>query len=298
MILVASFVGETSRGQAEELAMEIRGRYNLPAYVFNHSAEERRAEQQRVARLKDGMEEKAGTGRPAAGYDELNVKTVHIKDEYAVLVGGYKDDAIARKELEKIRKLEAVVEKFATTRYVPDPKTGKVSEQAVNPFQSAFVCHNPTVPVEKPKDDDNLPLRLKKYNAHESYSLLKCPKPYTLVVRAYKNAATLQSQSTSGSIMGMTRKPTNLLSANEHEAHKVAEVLRNKQLGFEAYVLHTEFNSYVTIGGFDSPDDPRLVQTMQYFLKELNRPGSGVFGLNTYTHFLTDPMPMPVPQVK
>jgi hypothetical protein len=155
------------------------------------------------------------------------------------------------------------------------------------------------VPVEKPKQDSDLGQRLKEYNAHESYSLLKCPKPYTLVVKAYKGEAMLQSQSGSNSLMEtMGMKFGSVLNANGNEAHKMAEFLRNKQLGFEAYVLHTEYNSYVTIGGFDSPEDPRLLQTMQYFLKEMNRPGSGVYQLHLQTHFRTDPMPMPVPQVK
>src|SRR5437868_2201001 len=47
-----------ARGQAEELATEIRGRYKLPAYVFNRTAEERRVEQERVARIKGEMRKK------------------------------------------------------------------------------------------------------------------------------------------------------------------------------------------------------------------------------------------------
>jgi hypothetical protein len=304
MILVASFVGETARGQAEELATEIRGRYNLPAYVFNRTAEERRAEQQRVARIKEEMKQRmAQDGLPAD--TRINVKTVRIKDEYGVLVGGYKDDAVARKELDRIRKLKPS-DKFNRLEYVPDQKTGKVREQAVSPFQSAFICHNPSVPVKKAEDDGLLGARLEKYNANESYSLLKCGKPYTLVIRAYKNAATMQSQSESGSFLGMGHKPANLLNACEHEAHKVAEVLRTKPkskdgrevgVSFEAYALHTEFNSYVCIGAFDSPDDPRMQQTMQLFLHEMHRVGSAVYQLNMQIHFLDEPMPMPVPKV-
>jgi len=70
----------------------------------------------------------------------------------------------------------------------------------------------------------------------------------------------------------MGRNAGAVLNGNAKAAHMTAEVLRNNQLNFEAYVLHTEFTSYVTIGGFDSQDDPRLTQTMQHFLKELNRP--------------------------
>jgi hypothetical protein len=301
MICAASFSGQPSRGQAEDLATEIRTHYQLPACVFNRTAEERRAEQERIARVRaEKREIYKQNGIPEE--TPVYVKTVHIEDQYAVLIGGYKDDAIARKELEKIRKLKPS-EKFAVYAYVPDPKTGQLREQAVNPFQTAFVCHNPTVPVEKPKQDADLSERLKEYNAHESYSLLKCSKPYTLVIKAYKGAATLESQTASASTMakwGMGRKAADVMTGNEKAAHMAAEFLRNKQpgLGFEAYVLHTEYNSYVTIGGFDSADDPRLIQTMQYFLKELNRPGSGVNQLHMQAHFLTDPMPMPVPQVK
>ena len=117
-------------------------------------------------------------------------------------------------------------------------------------------------------------------------------------MKAYRGAATLQSQTTSGSVFGMGRKANDLLRANEREAHRVAEFVRNKQLGFEAYVLHTEFSSYVTIGGFDAPNDPKLIQTAQHFLRELSRPGSGVNQLHLKTQFMTEPVPMPVPQVK
>jgi hypothetical protein len=302
MILAASYNGPPSRGQAEELATEIRTRYQLPAYVFNRTAEERRVEQERVARITAEERKKLEMdGLPAN--TKIYVKKVYrIEDQYAVLIGGYKDDATARKELEKIRKLKPPSDTLNKIAYVPDAH-GKMHEEAISPFQSAFVCHNPSMPVEKPKQDADLGQRLKDYNAHESYSLLKCSKPYTMVVKAYKGAASLESQGASSSVMtkwGLGRKAGDVMTGNEKAAHQAAEVLRNKQpgLGFEAYVLHTEYNSYVTIGGFDSPDDPRLMQTMQYYLKELNRPGSGVNKLHVWTQLLSDPMPMPVPQVK
>src|SRR4051812_22787447 len=111
MILAASFVGRPARGQAEELATEIRNRYNLPAYVFNRTAEERRIEQERIERLKAEQRKKLAQD----GLDPdtpVHIKTVRIEDQYAVLVGGYKDDVAARKELEKIRKLKPS-DKFA-----------------------------------------------------------------------------------------------------------------------------------------------------------------------------------------
>jgi hypothetical protein len=299
MICAASYCGPPSRGQAEELANEIRGRYGLPAFVFNRTGEERRAEQERVARIKEEMRKKlAADGLPAD--TPLHVKTVRIEDQYAVLVGGYKDDATARKELERIRKLQPS-EKFARYEYVPDPKTGKVREQAVSPFQSAFVCRNPTVPVEKTKQDDAEELaRLKRYNAGESYSLLKCPKPVTLTVRMYKGEAVVQAQSQTISPierMNRERQFASVLHANANQAHQVAEFLH--KFGLEAYVLHTEYNSYVTVGGFDSPEDPRLVQMQKWFMNEMNNPRSNIGQMHTTAMVqFCEPTPMAVPQVR
>jgi hypothetical protein len=307
MICAASYAGPPSRGLAEELATEIRTRYRLPAFTFNRTAEERRKEQERIAKLKaDHLERLKAAGLPLD--TPLHYKTVRIEDQYAVLVGGYQDDVTARKELDRIRKLKPS-ERFQQAAFVPDEK-GKMHEEAINPFQGAFVCRNPAVPVEKPKQDNTLGPRLKEYNADESYSLLKCRKPWTLAVKVYKGASTIESQSSSGSVMermGLLRKSGELLNANGNEAHKVAEVLRTPpknprtgQVGpaFEAYVLHTEYNSYVTIGAFDTPDDPRAVQVVQLFLNEMNRPGSAVSQLHMKVQFLAEPMPMPVPQVK
>ena len=307
MICAASYAGPPSRGQAEELATEIRSRYQLPAYVFNRTAEQKRAEQERVAKIRaEQIQQLKAAGLPPD--TPLHIKTVRIEDQYAVLVGGYKDDVTARKELDRIRKLKPS-DKFSQTAFVPDEK-GKMHEQAVNPFQAAFVCRNPAIPIEKPKQDDGPDPRLKHYNADESFSLLKCGKAWTLVVKVYKGASVIEAQSSSASMMermGFARKTGELLNANGNEAHKVAEVLRTppvnprtKQVGiaFEAYVLHTEYNSYVTIGAFDSPDDPQAAQMVQQFLTEMSRPGSAINQLHLKIQFLAQPTPMPVPQVK
>jgi hypothetical protein len=307
MILAASYGGPPSRGQAEELATEIRARFNLPAYVFNRTGEERRRETERVAKLKEERRQQlVAAGLPAD--TPIHIKTIRIEDQYAVLVGGYKDDVTARKELDRIRTLKPS-EKYLKAAYVPDAK-GKMHEEAINPFQGAFVCRNPAVPVEKPAQENGPDPRLKQYNADESFSLLKCGKPWTLAVKVYKGASTIQAQGSSSSVMdkmGLGRKSGELLNANGNEAHKVAEVLRTKpesvrtkQVGtaFDAYVLHTEYNSYVTIGAFDSPDDPRMAPVVQAFLNEMNRQGSAVSQLHMKVQFLAQPTPMPVPQVK
>jgi hypothetical protein len=298
LICVASYSGPPSQGLAEELAQEIRAKFQLPAYVFNRSAEEKQREKERVARIREAQRQRlieAGLSPDT----KLPVKTIRIEDQYAVLVGGYKDDAAARKALDDVRKLQPS-EKYQQWAYVPDA-SGKMHEQPINPFRAAFVCRNPSAPVEK--QTDNKPdLRLKEYNADEKYSLLKCPKPWTLVVKSYQGAtAVLQQQSTPSSVMDKMwpgKKNGELLNAAAKQAHELAGFLH--KFGFEAYVLHTEYSSYVTLGGFDGPDDPKLLQLRQAFVSEMGNPGSNIGQLHVkaMVGFIAQPMPMPVPRVQ
>jgi hypothetical protein len=300
MICVASYSGPPSQGLAEELAQEIRAQFHLPAFVFNRSAEEKQREQERIASIRAAQKKYLEEHNLPGDTRLPPVKTVRIEDQYAVVVGGYKDDAAARKALDDIRKLQPS-EKLQGVAYVPDA-AGKMHEEAVNPFRGAFVCRNPSVPAEKQAADNQPDPRLKEYNAGESYSLLKCRKPWTLVVKSYRGASIVQSQSTPSSVMekfGLTgKKAGDLLNANAKSAHQVAEFLR--KFGFEAYVLHTEYSSLITIGGYDGPDDPRLAQMQQAFVNEMGNPKSNVGQLHTkaMVQFMAQPMPMAVPKVQ
>jgi hypothetical protein len=303
MILTASYRGDDSRLKAEEMCQELRQSRelrskNLSAYVFNRAAEEKQKEAERVAALREQHRQQLRL----AGLPEdtpLRIKTIRIEDQYAVLVGGFKDDGAARKYLDDVRKLKPS-EKLQLKRYVPGPN-GKMQEEAVNPFQGAFVCHNPSMPAEKLAMDDGPDPRLKDYNAGESYSLLKCSKPWTLVVKSYTGTSVVQAQNTSKSLMDKMTSLNNsgaILNANAKQAHEVAEFLH--KFGFPAYVLHTEFTSYVTIGGFEGAGDPRLMQAQQAFVADMNNPKSnlGQMNINGNVQFFKQPMPMAVPQVK
>src|SRR5262249_45664335 len=71
--------------KAYDFVEEIRTKYKTPAYVFNRGAEERRKQQEEIRQLR----EKCPQGR---------FRTIRIQEQYAVLVGGYKDSETARKE--------------------------------------------------------------------------------------------------------------------------------------------------------------------------------------------------------
>src|SRR5262249_12985033 len=125
----------------------------------------------------------------------------------------------------------------------------------INPFRSALVVRNPSIPVEKPAPNDKPDERLKKYNAGESYSLLKNPKPWTLAIRTYHGAAAVKQDYSDRPIIQKLLSPSDagrLLDASGREAHALAELLRNldkKYMDYplhEAYVLHDEYSSTVT----------------------------------------------------
>jgi hypothetical protein len=243
------------------MAREIRERYNLPAYVFNHGEEERRKQQEEIDRIKQLTPD---TPRP-------RLRMVRIQDEYAVLVGGYKDMETARRALDEIKKLKPLPNEKrhlmdVVTQVSPLPdgdETGKkqVDMAYVNPFATSFVVHNPTVPLEHPKQDPaKADQVMQDLNAGRPYNLLKCRQPWTLVIKEFPGASTLQPRSASSGFLEMLGfgRSTDLLTASALQAEEVAKVLRGNS--FDAYVLHTRHSSIVTVGGFDQPNDPRLQQ--------------------------------------
>jgi hypothetical protein len=68
------------------------------------------------------------------------------------------------------------------------------------------------------------------------------------------------------------------------QAHEVARVLRD--MHFDAYVLHTRYSSIVTVGGYDTVNDPLLLQNQRHLAS---------LQLGSVQMFAT-PMPMQVPR--
>jgi hypothetical protein len=161
-----------------------------------------------------------------------------------------------------------------------------------------MVVRNPMVPNttgNKPRWDP----AWKSLNREEKYSLLKNPKPYTLVVKEYLGMNVIQQQQPSKSNtfldtlgLGGAKEGEALLGAGL-QAHALAEFLRDPKLGFKAYVLHTRTSSVVTVGEFDGPKDPEL-QRVQRQIANLrfgtNRGQEDPIGL------LTNPIPVEVPR--
>ncbi len=112
LISIISYTGEQAPLQARQMVGELRGKYKLHAYVFNHGAEERRQERERVNKQIEAQRAKLEATRKEfpdlpIGAMPIRVKRLaHAEEHCAVLVGGYRDEAAARAALDAIRALK------------------------------------------------------------------------------------------------------------------------------------------------------------------------------------------------
>lgn len=287
-ICAASYRGEQAKELAHDMVLEIRRKYNMPAFVFDHGREEREKQREEVERIRQLT---GGEGR---------VRIMRIEEQYAVMVGGYKDMESARKALDDFKKLplpdkklcySAIIQK--ETKDARGQKAIVPEEHIYSPFINAFVAHNPTVPQQRDPDNWKTDPLLKKFNSGESLSLLNNGKPWTLTVKVFRGGGAFQDRSasstSSGNFFGLGKEQ--LLDAAALQARALAETLRKmKNPSFDAYVLHTRTQSIVTVGGYDSPDDPRLIQDQQV-LGRLQ-----LQGVPRELQLFTQPMPMEVPR--
>jgi hypothetical protein len=300
MILAASFTGPKAPELAKQLVYQIRSRDHYPAYVFNYADEERRKQREELERQHIVSADNPG-----------RIRTIHVEESCAVLVGGYRDADAAHAALVAFKKLPAPDLK-APDGYMPFPTAvqpvdlGNGRAQAkivmINPFAIAFAVPNPTVPHDvRPADRMNDPF-LEKLNDGEDYSLLKCPGRYTLAIKEYFGFAVVQQQAETSPFLkliglGGPKTGESSLGVAAVNAHELAKTLQ--QLKFDAYVLHTRTSSVVTIGGFQDENDPnvaRVCQQIQSLRKEVaaaQKSGSkdplGLFAM---------PVLMPVPKLR
>jgi hypothetical protein len=269
MICAASYMGPNAPELARQLVLEIRNKHHLPAYTFNYGEQARRRYTQHWENLRRRF-----PGLP------VRRRTVRMPDQVAILIGGYADLESASQDLKRVRgfplpHLDLGPNKSAydlMSVAEPDPKLKvmRVKQAPVNPFKNAFTTRNPTLPQQaaaKPKFDPFW----KVLNAKEPYSLLKNPKPWTLVIKEYKGSVVVKPEVGSNKILnalGLGKQKTGEgIAVAGRQAYELAKLLRHPSLGFEAYVFHTRTNSIVTVGGFDGLDDPALARMQQRLAK-------------------------------
>lgn len=283
MICVTTYVGPDSPQLAHQMVLEIRGRFDLPAFVVNHGDEERRKQQQELEQFRKQFPDYKGP-----------VRHTRVQEQCAVLIGGYKDIDTAHRALLGVKKLPPpssdklmpILAQAGPPQRVGDEQKSLLEGTFVNPFPNSFVVHNPTVHVQRQAENRKDPF-LKKLNAHETLSLLRCNKPWTMVVATYQGMHSIQPKEGGSFFENLWKSNTGeLLEASGQNAHNLADALR--KLGVEAYVLHMRMGSVVTVGGYDGPDDPHM--------KEMQRTLASKVQLGQNVQLLAEPMPMPVPR--
>jgi Formiminotransferase domain, N-terminal subdomain len=292
MVLVKSYTGENAKGFAESLAKEIRETYKIPAYLFERGSEDKKKEEDRVRKeweknrdaeekqflaIADQLRNEAF--RKGQDFQEskpaIRAPKVRYEQQYAVLVGGWKDMETARKGLDAIRTWNDPKDKRLMDRGFVGGETmaGKQSTLNggyLNPFKLAFVAPNPVAPKTLSSEAGADPLVL-QMNKEEALSVLKIQKPWTLVVKSYYAPLVDVKDKDAGNVISIRK----LFSSRPDYLNKTAEIAVNlakllrslqptaaepRMAPFESYVLHSLNGSLVCVGQFDSPEDPKIAE--------------------------------------
>jgi hypothetical protein len=288
--------GLTARELAETLATEIRDLYRVQAFLYEYVSEERKAEMAAIAaareraRLFAGQLDKyrqeaqlKGTVFMTDPTIRVHYKTVKYSDQIAVLVGGFKTEADARKALDTMRAWPAPKNKVLLdgAAIVRPNKEGKmILEQGhMNCYLTAHVVPNPAIakaagPTAEPAGLDPFIVKL---NEDNPYNLLQATKGWTLAVKSFSSPVEIVGRDGGGAGLMRkigTSKGAKVLEAGAEQAESMAKAIRELRgpgvngqpgplLNLEAFVLHTRNASIVTIGQFDGPNDQALIQTKQ-----------------------------------
>lgn len=264
LILCATFSGEYAPADAKELVMELRRDFQLEAYTHAQTYDFTQAEE----------------GLSISRYstpDKLRRRKAHYqqnvrREEVAVMVGNFPavDDPTLQSTLDKIKRAKPKClnvkdgndTSFSLAGYRSSLTQAVSSRLTKNGVKAeppglmaiAFATPNPLVPKEAVTGpaSDRLVLDM---NQEVEFSLLKCPKKYTVRIATFRGGTTIDQREIHDTLK--SGKPVNadrLVKAAEN-ANKLTTWLRNQ--GIEAYEFHDRAESIVTVGSFDSIGTPR-----------------------------------------
>jgi hypothetical protein len=281
LVCVRSFLGETAgdtkpKELAEGLAEWIRSECRLYAFVHERGwllrREQDKEKEAAVKAIRDYYVPRGATEEAIKAIVRKEVKLAHISDEYAVFVapgkGTLKTFEEAGQFAKYVHKLPCPPADFCDAVVVGSSvDVARHKGEPQNPFPRALPGRNPTLPkkdavMERPKADEFL----MGINAGQPYSLIhKTKKDFTLVVQTY------------GTKLGRVFKPGEVMQANgrsdgeileraAQQANALAKALRNvtpPDGPWDAYVLHTRYESFVCVGEYDKKDEDRLLLAKQ-----------------------------------
>ncbi len=287
MILLISYMEDENRNMAQlarDLILDLRNKCGVPnAYTFNYGLDERRKELERVRGVIEAEHakyEKLKQEHNLPGEihkPPVRVSMTRYKVEHGVLIGGYASRNEAPCACDRLRTLPAIKQlspaKYFQAFVVQDKKKGDWECKGyVDPFTNAMFVRNPTLAADHVSDQERLDVPLlRRLNEDEPYSLFKNPRPFTLAVKSFAMPGVIQSRAqTSGFLQNIGIGAVSLrVDAASQNAHLLAEALRRRTPPLDAFVLHTQYSSIVTLGGFDSDTDPRM-QSYREVVSKIN----------------------------
>jgi hypothetical protein len=277
--------GPSARTLAEALAGQIREIHHVQAFLYEYVSEERKAEAaamaaerergrifaEQIAARQQQTELQGMEWMPPD--NKIRFKTVNYRDQIAVLIGGFQSDEEARKALDLVRtwpspKDKILMDGVVVAKLTGDGK-GNYENGYLNPYKSATVVPNPLIPRQTQPVSTGVDPFIVKLNDGRRYNLLKATKEWTLAVKSFDAPVEIVSKETDPNRLRKTNstKGANALLAGEVQADELAKMLREMKgpggqaLGLESFVLLTRHSSIVTVGQFDGPNDPALIQT-------------------------------------
>ena len=288
MIMVASFhepppeakaEGMTPQQAADELVYELRKK-GIPAYAFSQGKMQNEL----------NTYDRFGRRRRYASY------TARQKS-ICVLAGNYssEDDRLAQRTKNYVKRFHPRFLRAVDTRTQTDSglierfKSGgiyRMTPGRPGPLSGAFLTINPALTPDEVKRRHRDPLLL-KLNSGMDYNLLDNPGRFTLVVATSFVKSTTKTNDSEFQKAIKNFKISNSLDESALGAWQLAKTLREGrvpfqhrravvQRNFEAYVYHDHHRSIVTIGSFDSSNDPRIAEFKRIFgAKVKSNPNTG-----------------------
>lgn len=252
MIMVATFKelppemrtkGMTPAEAADELVYALRKR-GVPAYTYGRKE------------VNETIDTTDRLGRKRTRHFTAQQQGI------AVLAGNYRDpdDRIAQRTLSRVKKLHPKflqdVEK--SSGFVQKLKNGGLYRKTPGrkgPLGGAFLTVNPMLSPEEAHVKKQGPLLL-KLNSGMEYSLLENQGKYSLRVASFHGKSATHVPNTKFGNVEKDFKVTSALDDAAFEAWELAKYLRSRNV--EAYVFHDRYSSIVTVGAFESSNDPRI----------------------------------------
>ena len=241
--------GLSSREAADELVYSLRRR-GIPAYTFLRES----AFGQIASEARHGSTD----GRYIARHESI-----------AVLAGNFSSATH--------RKAKAVldyIQKKFDPKFISEERSGAVFRKTPGrptPFSRAFIVPNP-LRSENEMGSGKLDPLIKKLNSGIDESLLKNKGKYSLLIATFTGNSVMQTayQEDERHTKLFEEKFGSNLDDLAQQAWELTAALRQaRRLGYDrdydAWVYHDKYNSYVTVGSFDSKDDPMIARLKRKF---------------------------------